>query len=213
MPRCARRIVPQVPLHITQRGVNRCPTFITDEDFAFYLWALRDASIGARCAVHSYVLMTNHVHLLLTPDSESGPATLMRSLGRRYVRRFNERYNRTGTLWEGRYRSAVVDSARYFFACSRYIEMNPLRAGLVDEPGAYEWSSFRYNAGGADDLVISPNPLYVALGAERDVQCAAYRALFDVEPAPGLTAAICEAPRARPALNTTPYEQAVAAYL
>lgn len=211
MPRCARKIISQVPLHITQRGVDRCATFITDEDFAYYLWALRDASIGANCAVHSYVLMTNHVHLLLTPDDQSGPATLMRSLGRRYVRYFNDRYRRTGTLWEGRYRSSIVASAEYFFTCSRYIETNPLRAGLVEEPGAYEWSSYCCNASGADDLLISPNPLYMALGVERNARCDAYRALFDREPTPRLTAAIRTAPRARPALNATPYQQAVAA--
>ncbi len=213
MPRCARRIIPDVPLHITQRGVDRCPTFLAHEDFAFYLWALREASVGAGCAVHSYVLMTNHVHLLLTPNDQSGPATLMRSLGRRYVRYFNERYRRTGTLWEGRYRSTIVDSVGYFFACSRYIETNPLRAGLVDDPGAYEWSSYRYNASGVDDLLISPNPLYIALGAERIVRCTAYQALFDIAPAPALTNAIRTAPRARPTLSATPYQQAIVALL
>lgn len=213
VPRCARRIIPEVPLHITQRGVDRCPTFIAHEDYAFYLWALQEASIAAGCAVHSYVLMTNHVHLLLTPDDQSGPAALMRSLGRRYVRYFNERYHRTGTLWEGRYRSTIVNSTSYFFACSRYIETNPLRAGLVGEPGAYEWSSYRCNADGVDDLLISPSPLYTALGAERVARCAAYRALFDTEPVPGLTAAIRTAPPAKPRLNATPYQQAIAAML
>lgn len=211
MPRCARQIISQVPLHVTQRGVDRCATFITDEDFGFYLWALRDACIVARCAVHSYVLMTNHVHLLLTPEDQSGPATLMRSLGGRYVRYFNARYHRTGTLWEGRYRSSIVDTVEYYFACSRYIESNPLRAGLVEEPGAYEWSSYRYNADGMDDSLVSPHPAYMALGAERNARCDSYRALFEREIIPGLTAAIRTAPRTRPALNATPYQQLVAA--
>ncbi|HEY0972242.1 MAG TPA: transposase [Gemmatimonadales bacterium] len=211
MPRHPRVIIPHVPLHITQRGVDRCATFITDEDFAFYLWALRDASIGAGCAVHGYVLMTNHVHLLLTPADHLGPARLVRSLGRRYVRYFNDRYRRTGTLWEGRYRSAVVDSVEYFFACSRYIETNPLRAGLVDDPGAYVWSSYHHNACGADDPLVLPHPLYMALGNDRHGRCGAYRALFAAELASSAMAAIRTVPRERPALHATTYQQAVEA--
>lgn len=167
MPRAPRLVVPDAPLHITQRGVDRCATFLADEDFAFYQWALGEATTKAQCAIHAYVLMTNHVHLLLTPLDSAGPSRLMRSLGRRYVGYFNARYRRTGTLWEGRFRSALVDSVPYLFACSRYIELNPTRAGLVDDPAAYPWSSFRHNAGGVDDPVLSPHPQYSALGSHR----------------------------------------------
>jgi len=179
-----------MPVHITQRGVNRCVTFITDDDFARYLWVLRSVSVAARCAVHAYVLMSNHLHLLVTPADAAAPARMMRSLGGSYVRYFNSQHRRTGTLWEGRYRSATVDTDDYFFACSRYIERNPQRAGLVDDPGAYPWSSFRANGIGEYDPLITPHPLYTALGPDRDVRCAAYRRLFGAELPPSAVAAV-----------------------
>jgi putative transposase len=211
MSRRLRLIIPGVPLHITQRGVDRCATFLADEDYATYLYALHMASIETRCAVHAYVLMTNHVHLLLTPADGRGPERLMRSIGRRYVRYFNDRYRRTGTLWEGRYRSAIVDSARYFFACSRYIELNPLRGGLVDVPVAHPWSSYHHNACGDEDPVVVPHPQYTGLGPDRQARCDAYRALFGTELEPRAVAAIRTSLRPRALLPTTTYQQAVAA--
>jgi REP-associated tyrosine transposase len=210
MPRQPRLIIPDVPLHITQRGVDRCPTFITNDDFALYLWALREASVKARCAVHAYVLMTNHVHLLLTPTEPTGPASLMRALGRRYVRYFNDRYRRTGTLWEGRYRSTIVDTHDYFFACSRYIERNPQRAELVQDLSGYAWSSFHSNASGEADPIITPHPLYVALGTDRFSRCAAYRRFFAEEIGPAVIPAVRTAPLVRRTLPATMYEAAVA---
>lgn len=210
MPRPPRLVVPNVPLHITQRGVDRCPTFLQDDDFAFYRWALCEALIDARCAVHAYVLMTNHVHLLVTPADGRGPERLMRSLGRQYVRVFNDRYRRTGTLWEGRFRSALVKSSAHFFACMRYIELNPVRAGLVADPGAYEWSSFRHNALGGDDSIITPHPSYLAMGAEKGSRCSSYRALFDRALEPMVIAAIRATLRARPTLQRSEYQQAIA---
>lgn len=211
MPRSPRLVVPDAPLHITQRGVDRCATFLADEDFAFYHLALREASREARCAVHAYVLMTNHIHLLLTPEDAAGPARLMRSLGSRYVGYFNARYRRSGTLWEGRYRSALVASVPYLFACSRYIESNPTRAGLVDDPAAYPWSSFRHNARGDDDPALTPHPQYWALGAQRVARCTAYRALFAREIEPSVVARFRVAPRGHPVLQESGYQQAVAA--
>ena len=205
MSRPPRLIQPDVPLHITQRGIDRGPTFFADDDFAFYLHALRISAVEARCAVHAYALMTNHVHLLLTPTDAAGPPTLMSALGRRYVRYFNDRYRRTGSLWEGRYRSALVDTASYVLSCSRYIELNPVRAGLVDDPVAYEWSSFGHNAHGESDPVLSPHALYLALGEDGATRRAAYRALFATAISPAAAASIRAAPRARPPLHATPY--------
>jgi putative transposase len=209
MPRRTRVILPGVPLHITQRGVDRCPTFLVDEDFAFYRWALGQAVPKAGCTVHAYVLMTNHLHLLVTPAEQDGPARMMREVGLRYVRYFNDRYRRTGTLWEGRYRSALVDSAPYFFACSRYIEANPVRAGIVSDPREYEWSSVRHNADGRNDPLVGEHSLYLALGRDRAARSAAYRAMSATPLALGAVATIRAAQKARAKMFRTSYQQAV----
>ena len=179
MPRPLRQVVPGQPLHLIQRGNNRVATFVTARDFSTYWDMLGDASLHARCGIHAYVLMTNHVHLLLTPENEHGPSRLMQHLGRRYVRYFNDRRGRTGTLWEGRYRSALIDSERYFFACSRYIESNPVRAGMASEPASFRWSSFQHNALGRADLLITPHALYFALAGEPEARRQAYHSMFD----------------------------------
>ena len=186
-------------------------TFISDDDFALYLWALGDASVRAGCAVHAYALMTNHVHLLVTPASSDAAACLMRALGQRYVRYFNDRYRRTGTLWEGRFRSTIVDTDRYFLACSRYIERNPVRAGLVDDPGAYHWSSYRRNALGENDGIVTPHLLYTSLGGDNDARRAAYVGLVASEAPPIVMSGIRTAARGRHTLGMTSYHQAVAA--
>ena len=211
VPRTPRLIIPNVPVHITQRGVNRCVTFISDDDFALYLWVLRDASVRARCAIHAYTLMTNHLHLLLTPENSDAPACLMRALGQRYVRYFNDRYRRTGTLWEGRFRSTIVDTERYFLSCSRYIERNPVRAGIVEDPGAYHWSSYRRNALGEEDGIITPHWLYTSLGGDKDARRVAYRGLFATEVVPVVVAEIRTAARGRHTLGMTSYHEAGAA--
>ncbi|HEX7981548.1 MAG TPA: transposase [Gemmatimonadaceae bacterium] len=179
MPRPLRFILPGHTLHVIQRGNNRTPCFVDDEDRERYLAALRHASDRARCAIHAYVLMSNHAHLLVTAADAFAPARMMQTLGRKYVRYFNERHGRTGTLWEGRYRSGLIDSERYFLHCSRYIEMNPVRAGIVNEPGAYRWSSFRSNAQGEFDALVHPHPVYLALARGSSARRDAYRALFD----------------------------------
>lgn len=210
MPR-PRHVIPQTPLHITQRGVDRCATFLTDDDYALYLWVLRAASDTAQCAVHAYVLMTNHVHLLVTPADADGPMRLMRAIGTRYVRYFNDRYRRTGTLWEGRFHSTPIHTDSYFFACSRYIERNPHRAGLVEQHAAYMWSSFKCNAHGERDDLITPHPLYVALGSDSAARARTYRRLFAIELSPKVIAAVRTASRVRRALPETDYQKAVAA--
>jgi putative transposase len=178
MVRLARYDVPDIPRHVIQRGNNRGVTFVADEDYVFYLECLEEASMRSGCAVHAYVLMTNHVHLLVTPDSADGLGRMMQSVGRRYVRHFNHVQQRTGTLWEGRYRATLVEADSYFLACCRYIEMNPVRAGMTAAPGDYRWSSWRAHAEGVVSTLLSDHPQYATLGADPAERRAAYRALF-----------------------------------
>lgn len=181
MARRARLVIPGVPLHIIQRGNNRHACFLADRDYLVYLSMLRSSAAHALCAVHAYVLMTNHVHLLVTPESANSPAKLMKALGQRYVQYINRRYGRTGTLWEGRFRSCIVDDERYFLSCQRYIELNPVRAQMVDHPGQYPWSSYRAHAEGVPDQLVTPHRLYSNLAQESAARQAAYRDLFQNE--------------------------------
>jgi putative transposase len=173
-----RFTLPGVPQHVIQRGNNREPCFLAEQDYRRYLEDLAASAERTDCRVHAYVLMTNHVHLLVTPMQEHGIAEMMQSLGRRYVQYINKTYRRTGTLWEGRYKASLVDSEAYLLTCMRYIELNPLRAGMVEHAGEYKWSSYGANAQGRLDRLLSPHPLYTALGpAAADCQFA-YRELF-----------------------------------
>ena len=164
MARHRRLIVPGVALHVRQRGVDGMACFREETDRLVYLSALRELIGKARCALHAYCLMTNHVHLLVTPTDETGCSIFMRELGRRYVPYYNNRYGRTGTLWDGRFRSCLVESREYVLACYRYIERNPVRAGMVASPSAYRWSSFKANIGEADDRALCGHAEYTALG-------------------------------------------------
>jgi putative transposase len=178
MARLGRYFLPDQPLHVIQRGNNRAAIFFSPADYGLYRRWLAEASATHGLRVHAYVLMTNHVHLLATPaDRDSLPRT-MQSLGRRYVRHVNASQRRTGTLWEGRYRAAPVDSEAYFLACCRYIELNPVRAGMVGHPRDYPWSSWHAHTRGAADDVVSEHPLYRALARTAAARQAAYHALF-----------------------------------
>lgn len=179
MARLQRIVVPGQALHIVQRGNNRQAVFFAEEDYRFYLDALGRAAENTGCRIHAYVLMSNHVHLLVTPQSEEGPARLMQSVGRSYVRYVNAAYRRSGTLWEGRFKSALIDSERYLLVCSRYIELNPVRARMVERPDDYRWSSYRANTLGVMDAVVSPHWLYERLGQSPDERQLAYAAIFD----------------------------------
>ena len=179
MPRLPRVIIPGVPLHIVQRGHNRSAVFVEPRDYCHYRELLFETSRRFACAVHAYVLMTNHVHLLVTPSDERGPGRMMQTIGRKFVRRINARLGRSGSLWEGRYKSMTITSDRYFLTCSRYVELNPVRARLVELPRHYEWSSYRHNAELGLDALITEHPLYHALGADPDQRRTAYRSLFD----------------------------------
>jgi putative transposase len=164
MARLGRYFLPDQPLHVIQRGNNRAPIFFHDEDYARYRRWLGEAAARYGCAVHAYLLMTNHVHLLVTPQADGSLPGAMQSLGRRYVRYVNATYRRTGTLWEGRYRAAPIDSEAYFLACARYIEANPVRAGMVAHPSDYGWSSWGAHALGRADPLVTDHPIYRALG-------------------------------------------------
>lgn len=179
MARPVRLILPGVAAHIIQRGNNRSACFQQDSDYLTYLGYLRHLSSKYRCEVHAYCLMTNHVHLLVTPSMKGACALLMRDLGRCYVRYFNRRYKRTGTLWEGRFRSCIAESANYVLACYRYIELNPVRARMADHPSGYLWSSYAINAGMRSDPLIRSHVEFSALAADPEKRHAAYRALFD----------------------------------
>ena len=178
MPRRPRLQLAEVPLHIVQRGINREPCFFAEEDYHCYLHWLEKAARECCCAIHAYVLMTNHVHLLLTPAGNGSPARLMQSLGRRYVQYINRFYRRTGSLWEGRYKSSLVQAETYLLSCYRYIELNPVRAGMVSDPGQYPWSSYRANGLCQADARVAPHPLYLAQGSDDKARAQAYRALF-----------------------------------
>jgi putative transposase len=178
MPRQGRYFVEGQPLHVIQRGNNRNEIFFEHQDAVNFLKWLREAGQVHGLAIHAYVLMPNHVHLLASPQSPESLPRTMQTLGRRYVGHINGRRGRTGTLWEGRYRAAVVDTERYFFQCCRYIELNPVRAGLAREPGAYPWSSYGANAHAASDPLVKPHRLYLDLNGTPSARAADYRAMF-----------------------------------
>ena len=192
MARVARLVFPGVALHIIQRGNNRNACFAHDSDYLTYLSTLRQLSVKHECKVHAYCLMTNHVHLLLTPSRAEACGLLMRDLGRSYVLYFNRRHDRSGTLWEGRFRSCIAESRQYVMACYRYIELNPVRAGMVSDPGSYAWSSHAANVGLRLDPTLEPHCEYLALANVASPQ-AAYRGLFKQSLDEGMVRAIREA--------------------
>ncbi len=166
------------PVHLIQRGNNRQSCFAAQEDYVAYLGWLREYSAKFSVDIHAWVLMTNHVHLLCTPQKAGAVSLMMQSVGRRYVQYFNYQYQRSGTLWEGRYRSCLVQSESYLLEVYRYIELNPVRANMVEDPGAYIWSSYQINALGKVSGLCKPHPEYMKLGKRKDVRMGRYRELF-----------------------------------
>ncbi len=175
MPRRTRFDLVGITQHIIQRGNDRHACFFCGEDYQAYLRWLDEGARRYECRIHSYVLMTNHVHLLVTPGTKGGVSRMMQYLGGFYVRYVNRRYARTGTLWEGRYRSSLVNSGEYLLAC--YRELNPVRAGMVRYPIDYEWSSYRENASGNPRGAVNPHPGYSSLGTTNLDRGCAYRLL------------------------------------
>jgi len=213
MPRRARITLPNVPLHLIQRGNNRQACFFADTDYLFYLDRLAESANRFGVWIHAYVLMTNHVHLLLSAGRADAPGALMKALGQRYVQHVNRTYRRSGTLWEGRFRSCLVQEETYLLACQRYIELNPVRAGMVAHPADYRWSSYRTNAQGERSPLLQPHPLYAALGADAPKRQAAYHELFRDELEPGQVDEIRRATNGNYALGSECFAEQVTAAL
>jgi len=178
MPRRARIVLPGLPVHLIQRGNNRAACFRIDGDRAFYLHHLRKALGHSDCALHAYCLMDNHVHLLVTPSGARGCSLLMKQIGQLHAQYMNRTYGRSGGLWEGRFRSSIVQSQRYLLVCHRYIELNPVRAGMVRHPRDHPWSSYRSNAEGTADPLLTPHEEYLRLGATDAERYRIYAGLF-----------------------------------
>lgn len=178
MARLPRYFVKGQPQHIIQRGNNREVIFVHDDDYLFYLECLQSAIKKNKLCVHAYVLMTNHVHILASPETENSISKTLQSVGRRYVQYFNYTYKRTGTLWEGRYKATVIDSDQYLLTCMRYIELNPVRAGMIEQPSAYPWSSYAANAEGKINKLIKSHEVYRLMGVSESERQSAYRQLF-----------------------------------
>jgi putative transposase len=177
MARRPRMDLPGVPQHVVQRGNNRSVCFFDDTNYFAFLRFLDLARQKAVCRVHAYVLMTNHVHLVVTGDQPGSVSIMMQSLGRRYVRYVNEQCGRTGSLWEGRYRSTLIDTERYLLACYRYVELNPVRAGIVKVPEEYPWYSFRHHVNERRDFLIEDHDVFLSMGRTADQRAVRYRAL------------------------------------
>lgn len=179
MPRKRRFFVEGVPSHIVQRGNSRQTTFFDEADYRTYLSMLGRAADTCDCQIHAYVLMRNHVHLLATPMQGGSISQMMQSVGRHFVPYVNAKYDRSGTLWDGRFKASLIGDERYLFACYRYIELNPVRAGIVGEPGQYAWSSYHYNADGVRDALITPRTEYLSLADSDAERHRTYRAMVE----------------------------------
>lgn len=166
MPRRARIAISGIPRHIIQRGNNRSACFYADEDYQRYLDTMQELTDRYGCSIHAYVLMTNHVHLLLTPKRTDSASLFMKHLGQRYVQYVNRTYRRSGTLWEGRFRSCLTQKEDYVLTCYRYIELNPVRADMVSHPQDYRWSSYRVNGEGKPSSLLRPHSEYLHLGRD-----------------------------------------------
>lgn len=178
MPRKPRFYLPGVSVHVMQRGHDRLPVFFCDDDYRQYLIYLKENAERYSCSVHAYVLMTNHIHLLLTPELENSVSSLFQGIGRQYVTYINKTYQKSGSLWEGRHKGCIIDSERYLLSCMRYIELNAVRASMVDRPEEYYWSSFSSNAEADDNAIITPHDLYLSLGRNKEERSAMYSNMF-----------------------------------
>lgn len=210
MARLGRYFLAGQPLHVIQRGNNRQAIFFAEEDYRLYREWLAEAAAEYGCAIHAYVLMTNHVHLLVTPATAESLPRAVQSLGRRYVRHVNAARERTGTLWEGRYRAAPIDSEAHLLACCRYIELNPVRARMVRHPRDYPWSSYRAQAQGAADPLVESHDLYRRLGRSAAARQEAYRALFRIPLETGFIDDLRAATNGGWALGTEAFQRRIA---
>lgn len=211
MPRRPRLILPEVPVHVIQRGNNRQACFYADDDYLFYLEYLAEQCKNAGCVVHAYCLMANHVHLLLAPQKAESVGLMMKGLGQRYVQYINRTYKRSGTLWEGRFRSCITREELYVLACYRYIELNPVRACIVEHPAEYRWSSYRFNAQCEASRFLVRHACYQGLGRDEKACANAYRGLFHSEMDPGLVDDIRQSTHGNYALGSSRFKAEVEA--
>jgi putative transposase len=181
MPRRTRMFIPDIPVHIVQRGHNRDPCFLADQDFLYYKEALGEGLNRYKGSLHAYCLMTNHVHLLITPQDKDSIPRIIQHVARQYTLHFNRSYRRSGALWEGRYKASLVNTEDYLLCCYKYIELNPVSAGMVTTPGEYQWSSYRSNALSAFDKLISAHPIYLDLGNSEQKRKECYQNLFTLD--------------------------------
>ena len=181
MPRKPRFFLPEVPVHIVHRGHSRSPVFFEDSDYTCYLYWLSKSSEKYKVSIHAFVLMTNHVHILATPKQGVDVSLFMQFIGRRYVPYINNKYGTSGSIWEGRYKASLVQEEHYFLSVMRYIELNPVRANMVESPSHYRWSSFCHNAGVRTIKMISLHRIYLALAEETAERANVYQELFTVE--------------------------------
>lgn len=213
MPRKPRFYLPDVPAHVIQRGNSRQAVFFCDDDYRAYLAWLREGAARHGCAIHAYVLMTNHVHLLVTPETRDAISRTIQYVGRHYVTYVNSQYGRSGTLWEGRHKGSIISSEAYLLACSRYIELNPVRAGMVTAPEDYRWSSYRANAGGESCPLLRYHAIYMALGDSPESRQRAYRELFRAALGPGQLDAIRSAVQTGTPLGNDRFREQIEAAL
>lgn len=206
MPRRPRITIPDTPHHIIQRGNNRQPCFYREADYRCYLDWLSTYAKETDCSVHAYVLMTNHVHLLVTPHDRDSLGQLMKKLGQRFVQYINRTQHRSGTLWEGRYRSSIAGEEKYILACYRYIELNPVRAGMVFHPSQYPWSSYQANAEGKRNELLTATSAYNSLATTLTKRLSAYRELFLNQFDPSLIDEIRNSTNGNYALGSTQFQ-------
>ena len=206
MTRLPRFTIPGVPQHVIQRGNNKATIFVSTHDYLFFRECMLSAIRRFACQIHAYVFMTNHVHFLMSPNRSGAIGRVMQSVGGRYAKYVNDRYGRTGTLWEGRYRATVINSDEYLFSCYRYIEENPVRAAIVTEPGEYRWSSYSANALGASDSLVTAHERYVALGDTPGSRQEAYGSFFRVLMQPSTISALRDSTNYGWALGDTEFQ-------
>lgn len=202
-----------MPQHVIQRGVDRQAVFFRAEDYELYLSTLRTAANHYDCSIHAYVLMTNHCHLLITPGTARSLPLLMQAIGRGYVQKLNRQRSRTGTLWEGRYKASLIQDDLYLLTCYRYIELNPVRAGMVRLPGDYPYSSYHHNASGEPDALLTPHSVYRSLATTQEGRLAAYRALFADEIAPEMLELVRDTTNACRVLGNDQFKDRIEAML
>lgn len=213
MPRQPRYFLPGYPQHLVIRGVNKGDTFFALEDYTLFKRILGSSARKYGCAIHAYVLMTNHVHLLVTPSLQKSIPLVMQAIGRSYVQTINRNYGRTGTMWQGRYKSCLVHDDQYLLTCQRYIELNPVRARMVGNAGAYPYSSYRCNALDQADALVVPHRTYLELGRNRRVQLENYRRLFEEEQDAATLTEIRDATDACLVLGTEEFKDQIEAVL